>query len=203
MRDAADEDPFELDRRELLRWLGASVALGGLSGCTRSPHEKILPYARRPPEVTPGIATQYATSMLLDGFAMGLLVESHEGRPTKIEGNPEHPASLGATGVYQQASVLDLYDPGRLAAVRRDGQLSSWRDALAALQQPRSWRPWFVLPPQSSPLLNTWIERVFAQHPAARFSFVSPISRQRVYDATQLLFGRALEPQYDLGQARV
>jgi Fe-S-cluster-containing dehydrogenase component/anaerobic selenocysteine-containing dehydrogenase len=183
--------------------LGASVALAGFGACTQSPREKILPYARRPSDLSPGLPAQYATSMVVDGFAMGLLVRSHEGRPTKIEGNPEHPASLGATGVHQQASVLDLYDPGRPSSVRRDGQLASWEDLLQGLARASNWRPWFVLPPQSSPLLGSLVERVRQRYPAARFSFVSPIARQRVYDATQVLFGRALEPQYDFGRARV
>src|SRR5690242_10623023 len=140
-----DEEPPAPDRRELIRLLGAGIALAGLSACTQSPREKILPYARRPPEVSPGIPVSYATSMLLDGFAMGLLVTSHEGRPTKIEGNPGHPASLGATGALQQASLLDLYEPGRTRAVRHDGALSSWDDLLQGLQKPAEWRPWFVL----------------------------------------------------------
>jgi Fe-S-cluster-containing dehydrogenase component len=203
MQQSAQEDPLELDRRELLRLLAASLTLASVGGCSRSPHEKILPYAQRPREVTPGVPTEYATSMVIDGFAMGLLVRSHEGRPTKIEGNPEHPASLGATGAYQQASLLDLYDPGRVVAVRNGGSPASWSEALAALRRPPGWRPWFVLPPQSSPLMGAWIERVVARHPAARFSFASPISRQHVYEATQLLFGRPLEPQYDVGRARV
>jgi Fe-S-cluster-containing dehydrogenase component/anaerobic selenocysteine-containing dehydrogenase len=198
-----DDDTMELDRRDLLRLLGASAALAGVGACTQSPREKILPYALPPREVTPGTPTPYATSMVIDGFAMGLLVQSHEGRPTKIEGNPDHPASLGATGAHHQASVLDLYDPGRPSSVRRDGGLSSWGDALHELSQPTSGRPWFVLPPQSSPLMASIIDRIRQRHPAARFSFVSPISRRRVYEATQTLFGRVLEPQYDFGRARV
>jgi molybdopterin-containing oxidoreductase family iron-sulfur binding subunit len=198
-----DHDPIELDRRGLLQLLGASAALAGLGACTQSPREKILPYARRPREMTPGIPTPYATSMVIDGFAMGLLAQSHEGRPTKIEGNSDHPASLGATSTYQQASVLDLYDPGRPSSVRRDGALSSWDDVLHGLVQAPGWRPWFVLPPQSSPLLGSLVEEIRRRHPAARFSFVSPLSRQRVYDATQALFARALEPQYDFGRAKV
>jgi Fe-S-cluster-containing dehydrogenase component len=198
-----DHGPLELDRRGLLQLLGASAALAGLGACTQSPREKILPYARRPREVTPGVATPYATSMVIDGFALGLLAQSHEGRPTKIEGNPEHPASLGATGTYQQASVLDLYDPGRPSSVRRDGALSSWDDVLTSLVRAPSWRPWFVLPPQSSPLVGSLMDEIRRRYAAARFSFVSPISRRRVYDATRLSFGRALEPHYDFARARV
>jgi Fe-S-cluster-containing dehydrogenase component len=196
-------DTFELGRRELLELLGASVALAGFGACTQSPREKILPYSQRVADVTPGVATHYATSMVLDGFAMGVLAKSHEGRPTKIEGNPDHPASLGATGAYEQASVLDLYDPGRLRAVRHAGALASWDDALGALSGGPEWRPWFVLPPQSSPLLGSLVARVRQRYPGARFSFAGPLTRQRVYEATALIWGRALEPAYDFSRARV
>jgi molybdopterin-containing oxidoreductase family iron-sulfur binding subunit len=103
-----DEPPDEasLGRREALKLLGASVMLAGAAGCARAPRGKIVPYGIQPPEVTPGVAQHYATAMSLDGYATGLIVESHEGRPTKIEGNPDHPASLGATGVLEQASIL-------------------------------------------------------------------------------------------------
>jgi hypothetical protein len=96
--------PTGMGRRELVKLLSASVALAG-AGCARDRPEKIMPYTVPPPETTPGIPRYYATSMELDGFATGVLVESHEGRPTKIEGNPAHPASLGATSVYEQARV--------------------------------------------------------------------------------------------------
>ncbi|HKO16241.1 MAG TPA: hypothetical protein VJU87_08375, partial [Gemmatimonadaceae bacterium] len=108
---AAAELAAGLSRRSFVRLLGASVALAGLDACTRMPAEKILPYVTPPPELVPGVAQYYATSMVLDGFATGLVVEAHEGRPTKVEGNPDHPASLGAAGVREQASVLQLYDP--------------------------------------------------------------------------------------------
>src|SRR5215831_13963861 len=91
VRDSADD----LSRRDFVKLLGASAALAGLDGCTRMPASNILPYVNQP-ELTPGIPQYYATSMVLDGYATGLLIESHEGRPTKVEGNPEHPASLGA-----------------------------------------------------------------------------------------------------------
>jgi hypothetical protein len=98
----------ELTRRTFLKLLGASMALAGLDGCTRIPAEKILPFVSQPPELTPGVALHYATSMVLDGYATGLVVESHEGRPTKIDGNADHPASLGAAGILEQASLLQL-----------------------------------------------------------------------------------------------
>ena len=99
--------------------MGASLALAGVTACTRQPAEKIVPYVRQPEEIIPGKPLFFATAMPLGGVATGLLVESHEGRPTKVEGNPDHPASLGATDVFAQAAVLGLYDPGSLADADR------------------------------------------------------------------------------------
>src|SRR5262245_59435619 len=90
-------------RRELLKLLGASALTAGFGACARQPIDKILPSDVRPRDLTPGIPSTYATAMTLDGFATGILAVSHDGRPTKIEGNPEHPASLGAAGRYEQA----------------------------------------------------------------------------------------------------
>ena len=111
-------EPVELldspvTRRGFLKVMGASLALAGLNSCTREPTEKIFPYVRQPEEIVPGKPMYYATAFALSGIATGILAESHLGRPTKIEGNPEHPASLGATDVMAQASVLGLYDPDR------------------------------------------------------------------------------------------
>ncbi len=115
-----------LSRRHFLKLLGASLALAGTGACVEPPRERILPYTVRPPEVTPGTSRYYATTMMLGGFGTGLLVESREGRPIKIEGNPEHPASLGATGVFEQASVLQLYDPDRARGIRFRGEPRTW-----------------------------------------------------------------------------
>ncbi len=120
-------------RRQFLKIMAASFALAGVTACTRQPIEKIVPYVKQPEELIPGIPLFYATAMTLGGFATGLVVESHEGRPTKIEGNPDHPMSLGAAGVFHQASVLELYDPDRARTVQRAGETSSWEEFLAAL----------------------------------------------------------------------
>src|SRR6476620_6531176 len=132
------------NRRHFLKLMGASLALAGLTGCTRQPTEFIMPYVRQPEELIPGRPLFYATAMPLGGFATGLLVESHEGRPTKVEGNPDHPASLGATDVFAQAAVLALYDPDRSQAVTFQGETRTWDEAAAALrtacEQPRAKR---------------------------------------------------------------
>jgi molybdopterin-containing oxidoreductase family iron-sulfur binding subunit len=114
-----------VSRRTLLKTMAASLALAG-AACTRQPAERIVPYVRAPEEIVPGKPLLYATGMPLAGFTTGLLVESHMGRPTKVEGNPAHPASLGATDAFAQASVLTLYDPQRSQVVTRRGRISSW-----------------------------------------------------------------------------
>ena len=108
--------------------MAASAALAGLTGCTKLPTQHIVPYVRQPEDILAGQPIFYATAMTLGGVASGILVESHMGRPTKIEGNPDHPASLGATDVFTQAAVLSLYDPDRSQAVVHDGRIGSWNE---------------------------------------------------------------------------
>src|SRR6266566_7541541 len=112
-RQASEWEDDEPGRRKFLKLMGASLALAGLTACTRQPTETIMPYVRAPEEIIPGKPLFFATAAPLSGVATGILVESHMGRPTKIEGNPRHPASLGATDALTQASVLALYDPDR------------------------------------------------------------------------------------------
>src|SRR4029450_429875 len=115
-----------------MRLVGASLSLAGLTGCIRRPAEEIVPYVAPPEEVVPGIPRYYATTMPFGRSAYGLIVESHEGRPTKIEGNPAHPSTLGASSSRVQASVLGLYDPDRSQAVAQKGTRKSWKDFAAA-----------------------------------------------------------------------
>ncbi len=115
-----------VSRRNFLRLMGASLAFGGLTNCTIQPEEKIVPWVRAPEILIPGKPLFYATSMPLGGVGTGILVESHMGRPTKIEGNPAHSASLGGTDAITQASILDLYDPDRATVVSNAGQISTW-----------------------------------------------------------------------------
>ena len=117
----ASEWTNEATRRSFLKIMGASFALAGLNACTRQPLERIVPYVKQPEDLVPGQPLYFATALNLDGYARGVLVESHEGRPTKIEGNSEHPASLGASDVFMQAEILTLYDPDRSQVVSNAG----------------------------------------------------------------------------------
>ena len=132
--EGASELPEGVTRREMMTLLGASLSLAGLAGCRR-PVEEIVPYVTAPEEIVPGIPRHYATTMPFGRSAYGLIVESHEGRPTKIEGNPSHPSTLGASSSRVQASVLGLYDPDRSQSVMQKGAAKSWNDFVTAWGQ--------------------------------------------------------------------
>ena len=127
----ASEWENALERRDFLKLMAASLALAGLTGCGRKPEETVVPYVKAPPGLTLGKPLYFATAMPLGADAIGLLVESHEGRPTKVEGNPDHPGSLGATNAFAQASILGLYDPDRSQAVTYLGDIHTWSAFLA------------------------------------------------------------------------
>ncbi len=126
--DGASELPEGITRREMMMLVGASLSLAGLAGCIRRPVEEIVPYVTAPEEIVPGIPRYYATTMPFRRSAYGLIVESHEGRPTKVEGNPSHPSTLGGSSSLVQASVLGLYDPDRSQSITLRGTPKSWKD---------------------------------------------------------------------------
>jgi Fe-S-cluster-containing dehydrogenase component/anaerobic selenocysteine-containing dehydrogenase len=197
-----DTPPDELDRRELIKLLAASAALAG--ACMQKPKERIMPRVEQPPEMTPGVPLDYATSMVIDGYATGLVVRTHEARPTKVEGNPDHPASLGATSALHQASVLGLYDPDRATGATSAGtpiELHTVARMFAARE--RIPGLWFLLHPQSSPAIEDQIARVRERHPGARFAFYSPLSRRNAHAGAKLAFGRPLEVQYRFDRADI
>src|SRR5438477_7657015 len=209
-RGLGAEAPDELSRRGILQLLGASAAMATLGGCLKPPDEKILPYTRQPPEVTPGNPLHYATCSTLDGRATGLLVTASEGRPTKIEGSPEHPSSRGAIGVLEQAEILRLYDPQRLKVVQYQNQPRSWRDFLGAtLANARILRERggeglrFLMEPSSSPLIGHLRQRLIENYPKARFASWSAIPLQQIHDGSQLAFGGIYETRIDLSKATV
>src|SRR5580658_9184630 len=135
----ASEWVDSVSRRGFLKVMGASLGLAGLTattGCVRLPSEPIVPYVRQPEGVIPGRPMYYATASTLGGYASPLLVESHLGRPTKVEGNDLHPASLGGTDIFAQASLLGLYDPDRSQTVTSMGDVRSWQSFMSAIRGP-------------------------------------------------------------------
>ncbi|WP_269324149.1 4Fe-4S dicluster domain-containing protein [Chondromyces apiculatus] len=188
-----------------MKLLGAGLALAGIPGCNVSRVEGILPYIEEPREVTAGVPRFYATSLELDGFATGVLVQSVAGRPTKVDGNPDHPASLGASGVLEQASVLGLYDPSRARGMREGKEPTSWEAVVKRFGGARADRGAglrFLLLPQSSPLVGDLVGRIVARHPEARFTFHAPALSDAPWEGAEMAFGRRLSPQRDVAAAR-
>jgi len=208
----ASEWSDDFSRRNFLKLMGASLALAGLSGCTRQPVEKILPYVRQPEEIIPGKPLYFATAMTLCGAGTGLLVESHMGRPTKIEGNPDHPASLGATDIFAQASVLTLYDPDRSQAITNLGNISSWSSFYDVLrlridiekQRPNPGGGLRILTETvCSPTLADQFKQLLTKLPGARWCQYEPVSRDNAREGSQMAFGQYLETQYRFEKADV
>ncbi|HEY4101682.1 MAG TPA: 4Fe-4S dicluster domain-containing protein [Gemmatimonadales bacterium] len=206
-----DSDPARSGptRREFAKWLGAGAAVAGLGGCVREPSETILPYVHSPRAPVTGSNVHYATSMVLDGAATGLLVTSRDGRPIKIEGNPRHPASLGGTGAMHQASLLQLYDPDRAKRCQRGNRATTW-GALAALCNPAALRARggargagisLLLQPTSSPVELTLLDRLRDEFPDARIGVFAPLGWHGAIDASIALFGTPLIPQHDFASA--
>jgi MoCo/4Fe-4S cofactor protein with predicted Tat translocation signal len=204
-------DPVE--RRTFLKLMGASIALAGFSACTQQPPEHIVPYVRQPEELIPGKPLFYATAMPLGGVATGLLVESHEGRPTKIEGNPLHPGSLGASDAFAQAAVLGLYDPDRSQTLTNLGEIRPWSAFLGAIraalmaQQPGTATGGaglrILTESVSSPTLAAQIRDLLARYPSAKWHQWDLASRENARGGAKLAFGGYADAQYRFDRADV
>ena len=206
---ADDESPVE-GRRNFLKLMGASLALGGLAACTRQPTEFIAPYIQQPEEVVPGRPLFYATQTTLSGVSTGILAESHEGRPTKIEGNPEHPGSLGACDPYSQASVLQLYDPDRARALTFQGEGATWAGfysnlrGLLADQVTKQGAGIRILTetigsPSTADLLNT----IKKQYPQSKWHQWEPAGAHSARAGATMAFGSPAAVHYNFLNANV
>src|SRR5688572_9171701 len=171
-------------RREFLKLMSASLALAGVGACTKQPPEEIVPYVRQPEDIVPGRPLFFASAIPLSGVAQPVLVESHMGRPTKIEGNPDHPASLGATDAITQGAVLDLYDPDRAQTLTYRGEVRPWGAFLTAVQnglnaqRPRQGAGLrFLTPPITSPSLAEIMANILRDYPQARWHQYDAVSR--------------------------
>ena len=197
-------------RRHFLKLMAASLGLAGSMGCLRQPEEKIVPYVRQPEEIVPGKPLYFATAITLGGYAAGILVESHLGRPTKIEGNPDHPASLGATDAFTQAAILSLYDPDRSQTVMHRERIDTWDNFLTAItaelpalkaRQGRGLR--ILTETVTSPTLADQLQRLLDEMPEARWHQYEPCGRDNVRAGAKLAFGEHADTIYHFDQADV
>lgn len=213
--EGASEMKDPITRRKFMTLMGASLAFAGLASCRR-PVEKIIPYVTAPEEIIPGVAQYYATTMPLGLNAYGLLVESHEGRPTKIEGNPKHPSTLGRSNLLIQASILGLYDPDRSKRVLQagptdpSGQERNWEDFVTFWRglldefQARQGNGLAILSESfASPTLAELMRQLKSKMPQAVWATYEPDSDENIFDGLQIATGRPYQPIYDFQKAEV
>ncbi|MCS7026886.1 MAG: TAT-variant-translocated molybdopterin oxidoreductase [Bryobacteraceae bacterium] len=201
-----------LNRRNILKLMGASLGLAGLTACTRQPLEKMAPYVKAPEEFSGNVPVQFASAHLLGGYAEGILVESHQGRPTKAEGNPEHPASLGATGVHAQAALLTMWDPDRSQSVLFEGKISNTSAFWAALTVIREKHIAkkgaglrILTENITSPSLTEMIRTLLGPEvmPQAKWHVWDPITSDGARLGAKLAFGEPVSHYYKLDAADV
>ena len=189
----ASEWVDSVSRRGFLKLMGASMALAGMTACTKMPMEPIVPYVRQPEDVVPGIPLFFATAFTLGGYASPILVESHLYRPTKIEGNEQHPASLGGTDVFAQASILGMYDPDRSQTIANLGDVRTWGNFLEAIRGPLNAQKGLqgagiriLTPTISSPTLADQMNSLLKIYPQAKWHVYEPINRDNVYEGAKM-----------------
>jgi molybdopterin-containing oxidoreductase family iron-sulfur binding subunit len=199
-----------VSRRGFLKLMGASLALAGMSACTKQPLEPIVPYVRQPEDVVPGRPLFFATAFTLSGYASPILVESHLFRPTKIEGNELHPASLGGTDIFAQASILGLYDPDRSQTITYLGDVRTWGMFQEAIRGPLNVQKGLqgagiriLTPTISSPTLADQLRSVLKLYPQAKWHVYEPVNRDNVLEGAKMAFGQPVETRYDFEKADV
>jgi MoCo/4Fe-4S cofactor protein with predicted Tat translocation signal len=200
----------DVSRRGFLKLMGASLAMAGMTACTKQPLEPIVPYVRQPEEVIPGRPLFYASAFTLGGYASPVLVESHLYRPTKIEGNDKHPASLGGTDVFAQASILGMYDPDRSQTVTSLGEVRTYGSFLEALRGPLNSQKAvqgagirILTQAVSSPTLADQLRSLLKLYPQATWHVYDPVNRDNVLEGAKMAFGQPAETRYDFEKADV
>ena len=197
-------------RRGFLKLMGASLAMAGMTACTKQPLEPIVPYVRQPDAAIPGVPMFYATAFTLGGYASPILVESNLYRPTKIEGNAQHPASLGGTDVFAQASILGMYDPDRSQTIAYLGDVRTWGGFLEAIRGPLNAQKAvqgagirILTRTVSSPALADQLQSVLKLYSQAKWHVYEPVNRDNVLEGATMAFGQPAETQYKLENADV
>ncbi len=200
----ASDAPSGSNRRQFMQLLGASMAMAGLAACRR-PVERIMPFVDRPEETIPGIPLQYATAMNFRGTARPLVVKSYDGRPVKIEGNNQHPNASGASGVFEQASLLQLYDPDRSKSTLRTGTAANWEVFLSLCQRLQTGvrRVAVLAAPDNSPTRARLRAQLESQFPNTLWVDYRSEGDDSELLGIQMAYGQALQVAYDFENADV
>ncbi|HKQ52701.1 MAG TPA: TAT-variant-translocated molybdopterin oxidoreductase, partial [Pyrinomonadaceae bacterium] len=213
----AEEWHDAVGRRNFIKLMGASLALAGLTSCVYQPPEKIVPYVDQPEELVPGKPLFFATAMPLGGTATPLLVRSNEGRPTKVEGNPDHPNNrsadvnvkgTSATDLFAQASILTLYDPDRSQVLTYREEIRAWPAFVAemrtALEEQRKTQGAgfrILTETVSSPTLAAQLRAILTEFPAAKWHQYEPAGRAGAHAGAMAAFGEPVNTVYRFDQA--
>jgi len=195
----------QVSRRSFLRVMGASIALAGFAACRR-PVQKIMPYSQQPEEVTPGIPLYYASAMPFQDALTGIVVENHEGRPTKVEGNELHPASLGSSSKFNLASMLQMYDPDRSRYVSSDGERTSFENFVSFCSEhfaDTGRNIAFISEANSSPTFNRIKEQAMDRFPNARWVTYEPFGEDNPVEGTNIAFGQRLRTVNHFDEANI
>ncbi|HEY0349175.1 MAG TPA: hypothetical protein VGC60_13580, partial [Pyrinomonadaceae bacterium] len=211
---AAEEWNDPVERRTFLKLMGASLALAGLSGCVIQPPEKVIPYVKQPEEETPGKGLFFATAYSLGGIATPLLVRSNEGRPTKVEGNPDHPSNPGgsATDIFSQASILTLYDPDRSQTPLYRGETRAWTSFVAeirglidkegdGLKAKKGAGLRFLTETITSPSVAAQMKQILTDFPEAKWHQYEPVNHDNARAGALMAFGQPVNTTYDFSKA--
>jgi molybdopterin-containing oxidoreductase family iron-sulfur binding subunit len=197
-------------RRQFLKLMSASLALAGVSACTKQPPEQIVPYVRQPEELVPGRPLFFATAYPFGGVATPVLIESHEGHPTKVEGNPQHPASAGGTDIFAQAAILGLYDPDRLQTVMFRGEVRGWADFVTAIKGhlnaqkvTRGAGLRFLTETITSPSIAEQIDVIQRAYPQSKWHRWDAVNRDGARAGARQAAGHPADPIYDVDKADV
>jgi molybdopterin-containing oxidoreductase family iron-sulfur binding subunit len=197
-------------RREFLKLMGASFALAGLTGCEKSPFVAAIPYVYQPEDETPGVPRYYATAVTFDGYAQPVIATTYSGRPTKLDGNPDHPVTWGRSDVFMQAAVLQLYDPDRAQGPTRHGEPVTWNEVISNIGDLRAgWTKTqgeglrLLIGPTTSPTLLRQIDALLQAFPKARVHLHEPAGMAARRDTTTAVYGQALDLHYVLDQCDV
>ncbi len=197
-------------RRHFLKLMGASFALAGLAGCEKSPFVAALPYVDQPENEATGVPRYYATAVTFDGYAQPVIATTYSGRPTKLDGNPDHPVTKGRSDVFMQAAVLSLYDPDRAQAPSRRGEPVTWKDVTAAIETHRS--DWaadqgeglrLLIGPTSSPTLLRQLDVLGKQFPKMRVHLHEVVGQAAGRGLTSAAYGHPLDLYYVLDECDV
>lgn len=201
----ATEMTDQVSRRSFLRVMGASIALAGFASC-RKPVQKILPYSKMPENAVLGEPLFYATAMPFQDAVTGLLVETNEGRPRKIEGNEQHPSSRGGTNIYHQAAILGLYDPDRSRNPLQNGEKATMSDFVLFAEEhfaDRNQPILFIDEANSSPTYQRLKEQILEQFPNAEWVTYEPFSDNNEIEGTQIAFGQRLRTVNHFDRANI